>query len=153
MLERHQLRRGGTWSVFKLQIPSSLIVSDSDYCATFYPLLFLLFVFYILITPPLLLILLSISVRFLSLPRRVGSSVCLSRVFFRFTCTSVFAVRWHTQESPKHQTYFQLNPEKSFFKTGYFSHCGKITGKIWFGSFNEKWCPTFPPVKSSNQPT
>lgn len=64
--------------------------------------LFPLFVFYILITLSLLLILLSVSGWFFSLPRRVGSSVCLSMFFFRFTCTSVFAVRWHTQESPKH---------------------------------------------------
>lgn len=101
MLERHQLRRGGTWGVFKLQNLSSLIVSDSDYCATFYPFLFLLFVFYILTTLSLLLILLFISDWFFSLPRRVGSSVFLSVFFFRFTCTSVFAVRWHTQESPE----------------------------------------------------
>lgn len=45
----------------------------------------------------------------------------------------------------KPRTFSQLNPEMVFLETGYFSHCGKITRKIWFCSLNEKQWPAFPP--------
>lgn len=50
----------------------------------------------------------------------------------------------HTRK-PQALDFLSAESWNGFLETGYFSHGGKITRKIWFGSLNEKQWPAFPP--------